>query len=384
MNQALALVRFAHATAFTNTPKVASAGAKRAMLRHLADCVDWNCRVAAMLNDQPPPTCSHAHCKWICFQSEDATAEDMSISASAVQRVGRSLEADGWITKARENMGRSAVTFYELHRTKLESVQRPRRESKRKLPNSLCPPTPAVVQSPAATPSLFDPIEPHMEKVSNSPGFPTPDVSAATLEEKVSKSPAPVKQLAGEIPATRRAKVSNSPLLNKKNPKEPSGEPKTCSLALAGPSESDLEHVYKAFPRHVGKPAAFKAIRAAVRHLASGKDLPKLNTPDALVFLLGRIEEFAHSPAGQAGEYTPHASTWLNQQRYLDDEKEWQRGTNQPKHDANRGQARVNSISDAIRRADAADKNQEMARRSDVSQEGGNGGRRTLALLEGA
>ena len=75
-----------------------------------------------------------------------------------------------------------------------------------------------------------------------------------------------------------------------------------------------IQQLYAAYPRKVGKQAALKAIRAA---------LARITREDAANWMLGRVQKFAASPAGQAGEYTPHPSTWFNQGRYDDDDSEW-------------------------------------------------------------
>tara|TARA_Y100000310_G_scaffold216555_1_gene217574 strand:- start:71 stop:352 length:282 start_codon:yes stop_codon:yes gene_type:complete len=46
----------------------------------------------------------------------------------------------------------------------------------------------------------------------------------------------------------------------------------------------------------------------------------------AATWLLAKVRDYAASPAGQRGEYTPHPSTWMNQERYTDDPNEWKRG----------------------------------------------------------
>jgi hypothetical protein len=82
-----------------------------------------------------------------------------------------------------------------------------------------------------------------------------------------------------------------------------------------------LEAIYRVYPRKVGKRVAMKAIARAVQHVkARGMPLR-----DAQVWLYHRVEEYARSPAGQHGEFTPHPATWMNQGRYDDDPAEWQR-----------------------------------------------------------
>jgi hypothetical protein len=126
--------------------------------------------------------------------------------------------------------------------------------------------------------------------------------------------------------------------------------------------DAEIERVYLAYPRKVGKGQALLEIRGAVRHLATGADWPVLTARDALSLLHEKATRFARSPAGNAGDYTPHPATWFHQKRYLDDEKEWQRGSNQRNTGANRGQERVDSAIAALQRANAADADSQMAR----------------------
>jgi hypothetical protein len=84
-----------------------------------------------------------------------------------------------------------------------------------------------------------------------------------------------------------------------------------------------------------------RAIEKALEHLATGRDLPRMDEPQALEYLHGRVQAFARSPAGQAGDYTPHPASWFNAQRYLDDEREWHKGENGNAGNRNRSQART-------------------------------------------
>jgi hypothetical protein len=77
-----------------------------------------------------------------------------------------------------------------------------------------------------------------------------------------------------------------------------------------------FESWWAAYPRKVGKTAAFKAYQRAVPHLAPER-------------LLEVTKRFASSPAGRAGIYTPHPASWLNAGRYNDDPAEWQRTESQ-------------------------------------------------------
>lgn len=102
----------------------------------------------------------------------------------------------------------------------------------------------------------------------------------------------------------------------------------TLAIVKVSMSADEVERVYAAYPRHVGKAKALEAIRKAVTHLGTGKDVPAMDCASALVFLREAVMRYARSPAGNAGNYTPHAATWFNQARYFDDEREWQHGTN--------------------------------------------------------
>jgi hypothetical protein len=79
---------------------------------------------------------------------------------------------------------------------------------------------------------------------------------------------------------------------------------------------------YETYPRHVGKGEAAAAYGRAIKRISATRG----TTPsDAHIWLIGVTQTFAQSPAGTAGSFTPHPSTWLNQARYDDDPAEWQR-----------------------------------------------------------
>ncbi|HEX2972656.1 MAG TPA: hypothetical protein VHP11_10005 [Tepidisphaeraceae bacterium] len=81
----------------------------------------------------------------------------------------------------------------------------------------------------------------------------------------------------------------------------------------------DMQRIYDAYPRKVGKAAALKAIAKALAIIKTRPNKPA----DPVRWLLERVESFAKSPAGQQGKYTPHPATWFNQGRYDDDSNEW-------------------------------------------------------------
>ncbi len=82
-----------------------------------------------------------------------------------------------------------------------------------------------------------------------------------------------------------------------------------------------FEEWWKVYPRKIGKAKAFTAWKAAVGARPAGE-------------LLEITERYAKSPAGNAGQFTPHPATWLSQARYEDDPHEWEkeRSNGKPKH----------------------------------------------------
>lgn len=75
--------------------------------------------------------------------------------------------------------------------------------------------------------------------------------------------------------------------------------------------EAIIIDIYGTYPRHTARPAALRAIKAAInRGITPGK-------------LLERTQLYAKCRAGQDPMYTPHPATWFNQERYNDDEREW-------------------------------------------------------------
>lgn len=73
-------------------------------------------------------------------------------------------------------------------------------------------------------------------------------------------------------------------------------------------SRSTLEEIYLAYPRHVGKEAALKAIEFALRK--NGIQPPEM---------LERVKAYAKARAKEDPQFTPYPATWFNQGRYYDD-----------------------------------------------------------------
>ncbi len=87
-------------------------------------------------------------------------------------------------------------------------------------------------------------------------------------------------------------------------------------------ARAELEKIYQAYPRKIGKDKALPAIAKALSKIHVRDKAKNINP---VVWLLDKVEAYAKSPAGQAGQYTPYPATWFNQARYDDDPDEWQR-----------------------------------------------------------
>jgi hypothetical protein len=116
------------------------------------------------------------------------------------------------------------------------------------------------------------------------------------------------------------------------NPSQPSANPTQPKPTIAhrnekkGFTKAQIEQVYQAYPRKVGKGEALKAISKALDTLA--KDHPDItidmHPDDVTTVMVCGVHKFAASPSGQNGKFTPYPATWFNQKRYLDDPDEWQ------------------------------------------------------------
>jgi predicted transcriptional regulator len=88
----------------------------------------------------------------------------------------------------------------------------------------------------------------------------------------------------------------------------------TCATDVA------CERIYQAYPKHVGKAAALKAIGKAISGIQKQMGGTR---EDAADFLYSQVIKFADSPKGKQGRFTPYPATWMNQGRYFDDPVEW-------------------------------------------------------------
>ena len=84
-------------------------------------------------------------------------------------------------------------------------------------------------------------------------------------------------------------------------------------------TKKQIEGIYQAYPKHIGKRAALKAIKTALDRIGKRKPPPD----DPVAWLLERVQVFAASPKGSDGKFTPYPATWFNQDRFDDDPKEW-------------------------------------------------------------
>ena len=82
------------------------------------------------------------------------------------------------------------------------------------------------------------------------------------------------------------------------------------------PTPSQIESIYNAYPRKVGKKDALKAIAKAIKQLDD-------DGRDGQVFLLDRVMAYAKATSGGDKQFIPHPATWFNRGSYDDDPSEW-------------------------------------------------------------
>ena len=82
----------------------------------------------------------------------------------------------------------------------------------------------------------------------------------------------------------------------------------------------DFVKWWLAYPRKVGKKAAFQKWLIAIKEISDERDA---SISDATDWLLERTQLFADSDKGRSGEFCPYPTTWLSQGRYDDDVDEW-------------------------------------------------------------
>ena len=165
------------------------------------------------------------------------------------------------------------------------------------------------------------------------------DDSSAT---RTVEAPQPVRNTDATVRHADEQSATRTPpsVLRISSKEEPPTEPPTSTThkpptpsasrrARGGVSESPFEVFWRTYPRREAKRAAETAYERAVKRVAQRNASPP-DTPTsrgviaaAHEYLRDRAETFANSPAGQCGDYIPHPSTWLDQERFEDDESDW-------------------------------------------------------------
>jgi hypothetical protein len=84
-----------------------------------------------------------------------------------------------------------------------------------------------------------------------------------------------------------------------------------------------VQAIYEAYPRHRDRRKALAQIEKALQRLERGERGQKMRADEAQMFLLEVTKNFARSPAGSRGIYTPYPGTWFCRAGYLDDQEDW-------------------------------------------------------------
>lgn len=87
--------------------------------------------------------------------------------------------------------------------------------------------------------------------------------------------------------------------------KEPEPEPET--KPPPPPPDEDIEAIYNAYPKKVGKPKALASINKAVEKFGHA-------------FILERTKQYAASTIGADQQFIPNPTTWFNQERFNDEQ----------------------------------------------------------------
>src|SRR5262249_52371672 len=99
----------------------------------------------------------------------------------------------------------------------------------------------------------------------------------------------------------------------------------------------EFERLWHSYPRRVGKRAAFKAFTAAVkRH-------PKLE----LVDFSNAVAWYAESVQGKDPQYVPHAATWFNGDRFLEEFDEAEEGHSRERQNGQSAEPGIRGVPEA-------------------------------------
>ncbi len=131
---------------------------------------------------------------------------------------------------------------------------------------------------------------------------PPPSTSANPSEQWIQDTPCESDAAKGNPTEVDPNKVIHSP------PVPPPGE-RECSTAK---SSMGMEtEIYEAYPKKIGRPAAVRAIRAAIKR-------------HSFAVVLERTRLYAATYNGES-RYMPNPATFFNQDRFMDDPATWQR-----------------------------------------------------------
>lgn len=147
------------------------------------------------------------------------------------------------------------------------------------------------------------------------------DAEIFTLALSFFCNPASGWMVADDTAEVRTECVPSAVSCGKNGLQESRGEERTVEYILpkpAAPTGAEIEAIWKAYPRKVGKTKACTII----------KSLLAKNPPSFAPELLGKVAAYAVAvkswPAGDE-RYIPHPATWFSQGRYDDDPATWLR-----------------------------------------------------------
>lgn len=83
------------------------------------------------------------------------------------------------------------------------------------------------------------------------------------------------------------------------------------------------EEIYEAYPRSDKRRYSIRHISKAVKRLKEQCPAWADGGGFAETWLKCRVIMYAESRAGKDKRFTPHCSTWMNQERYHDDTADW-------------------------------------------------------------
>lgn len=181
----------------------------------------------------------------------------------------------------------------------------------------------ASVEAAIAKPKRTESVRNHLQPVDDIPDDPAPVVIETTA-----KTVEPEPTAADVLPELSRLNnrlrkvtqtIDGNPVDGKDLARHVvcvvealSDAPPKFRLVKAGDAAGQAAELFDLYPRKVGRDKALVAIRNALKRVSFDE-------------LREAVCAFAKSPAGNAGEYTPHPATWFGEGRWQDDRKAWER-----------------------------------------------------------